>query len=552
MIEGSGDAGGGMRKQRRGMRVAAVVAGWLALTVLLGVLYVRMPPNPDQEIFDYLSWVVHSGGRLYVDATEQNFPGKIWIHEVSTGLFGNHIWSFRLFDYLFMLAACPVLFAALQPEVGRRRALVVVPFYQALYVTAGWWMSGQRDIVAAPMLLAAGLCYRARARGRSRFYLALFALGVVYAALVRPTYLLYAPLVVAADLLTARRRQRTVTQVAADALGGAASCVVGVVVLALVARHAGSFAAFYESAIRYNTEVYGRSESYAVETAHLLSLFRSWHWYTLFAIAGGWVWFKRGHDRFLLALVALVIVTAIASAFLQLKGFTYHFAGILTALAVLDVYFILWCYDRIRSKSDRTRIAVAAMVSAVAVLGLASKVRGTLGAEVQWLAGRRTERELLTTYSSGTTHTSYADLLDAVEYLRRSVPPDGRVLVWGTDVHLNFLSERRSPSRFITVTMLVGARAPFPPADAWTHELEDVFARQPPAVIFLPAADLPLGVALWTDPNPSGAVQVLRRQVLTRYKPEALFGSLSLYRLQQPPAVLDGPTRLPYANQRLE
>jgi hypothetical protein len=510
---------------------AAAVAAWVGYTILLGVLYAHMPANPDSQIFDYIGWVANHGGRLYIDATEQNFPGMMWIHKLAIGLFGAHYWSHRLFDYLQMLAGCAVLAAALAPEVGLVRSLLVVPMYQTIYVTLGWWMGGERDIVVAPLLLGAGLAYRARTRGGGRGWLALFALALVCTSLVRPTYAAFAAFIVVADALTMRGRQRTLSQVVGDATIAASFCVVLIGAVLLGAKRAGTLGAFVECSLRFNAQIYSQSASLLKETRTLVATWRSWHWYTAFAIAGGWLWFRKGRDRFLWALVALVALTGITSAYIQLKGFGYHFGAIAVLFALFDTYFILWSLEGLRRGADRRRWALTAVVCAVALLGLGSKLRGQYWGEVQWLTGHRSEREMLASFGSGVGDTTYADLVDAANYARQTVPADGRVLAWTHAPHINFLAERRSPTRFVTVTMLISARPPFEAAGSWAHEVEEAFTHDPPALVFVPAAGDPDADALWNDPDPSPSVQIVRRELTTRYRHVADFGKLQAYRL---------------------
>ncbi|MDB4979274.1 MAG: hypothetical protein JWM82_26 [Myxococcales bacterium] len=512
----------------------AIIAAWLAYTILLGILYARMPAGPDEQIFDYIAWVADRGGHLYVDATEQNFPGMMWIHELSTAVFGVHYWSHHAFDYLQLLAGCFILAAALAPEVGRRRALLVIPIYQAMYVTLGWWSAGQRDVVVAPLLLGAGLAYRARARGGPRAWLALFAVALIGAAAVRPTYAAYAALIVLADVLTARGRDRALARVLSDTGVAAGFCVALVGALVLGASASGTLGPFLESSLRFNTQVYSHSISVGAASRSFAGLLHSWHWYVAFGVAGAWLWFREGRDRFLWAVVALVAVTGVLSAYVQLKGFGYHLCAVVTTAAVFDTYLVLWSLRRIRARSDLGRIAVAASIALVVVAGLASKVRSTYRIELEGLVGRRSEREVLETVGAGTDGTTFTDLLDAVAYVRGVVPENERVLVWTRAVHINFLAERRSPTRFITAGMLISARPPFQGADAWTREFADAFAQAPPVVIIIPSRDIADGVELWNDARPSGAVQILRRELTTRYTHVHDFGKLEAYRLNVP------------------
>ncbi len=192
---------------------------WLLYTALLGVLYSRLPPNPDQQIFDYIGWVGLNGSRFYIDVVEQNLPGEMLLHELSTWLFGNQIWAYRVLDYaLMVLVGCGALFALCRLAGRPRESYLVVPLYQAMYVSSGAWFAGQRDIGAAHFLLAVGAALIWRERGGRASWLVAIGLGIVGAVLIRPNYLVYTLPLVAHDLITARVRPRPWRSIVTDVL----------------------------------------------------------------------------------------------------------------------------------------------------------------------------------------------------------------------------------------------------------------------------------------------------------------------------------------------
>src|SRR5262245_23054047 len=78
------------------------LAFWLAATPVLGLLYMMVPPSPDQSLFDYIAWMKLHGTPYYKGAAELNWPGEILIHELGIRLFGVHFWTYRLIDFLLM------------------------------------------------------------------------------------------------------------------------------------------------------------------------------------------------------------------------------------------------------------------------------------------------------------------------------------------------------------------------------------------------------------------------------------------------------------------
>ena len=510
-----------------------LLTAWIGFTVVLGLLYARVPPNPDQATFDYIGWIVGSGGHVYVDATEINFPGQMWINAVSTILFGHHVWSYRVFDYLMMLGGAFLLASLLRTKLGTARALLVVPLYQVAYVTAGWWMAGQRDIVASHLLFAAGLAYRARLRGASRGWLAAFALAVTYATLIRPTYGVFAFFIVLMDYLTRKENHRSVRMVIADGSLAAAVCIALLAALALGGWRSGALAAWHEGTIRFMSEVNTRESTHTGVMQKFVELLAGWHWYFGFAVAGAWLWWRDGRDRSALHLVATLALTVATSAEVLRKGFGYHWGGMLPVLITLDAYFIWWCIDFALQARTARRVALAGVVCGIAVLGMAKKVRGSLGPQIAWTSGAGSAREMFASLPSGVEGASYADVIDASEYLRATVPPQGTVMVLNRLVQLNFMSERRSPTRFPTIFMLIHAREGFSRVAEWTREVELAFAQRPPEVIVMTAGEENEEMIL-ADPKPSPPVAVIRRELASHFRKEKAFGALEVYRRQRP------------------
>lgn len=314
---------------------AALLAALLAYIGFVGLLYALTPPNPDHFLFDYIGWVAAEGGTLYVDAGELNWPGKMLLHAAAFALFGNEPWAYRLFDYLWMLGGGGLLYAFARLAGLRLAALLVLVLHPLVYTTAGAWMTGQRDVVAAQILLGAVVALQARLHGGGRGWPVLAGVALFAAVMTRPTYLLlaaFAPLALAA--VRGRTGQTWRTLLGDGSLAAAGFVGASAVALAL-AWPSGALAEWYAMAVRFNLEVYGGE---ANPTASILAaygsyLLRYWHWYAAFAVAGGVVLWRRERVAEL-ALLLAVGATCLVSAIAQGKGFAYHIGGMLPLLAI--------------------------------------------------------------------------------------------------------------------------------------------------------------------------------------------------------------------------
>jgi hypothetical protein len=504
---------------------------WLCCSVIFGALYIHVPPSPDQAIFDYIGWIASKGGRFYVDATEQNWPGAMLVHEASTRLFGARITSFRLFDYFWVLFTCGVLFYLCTLAKQRLASLIVVPLYLGMYVTADPWLTGQRDIISAHWLLMASVCLLLRQRGKGRIWLLPLGLLTLMAVITRPTYLLFVPLLFGADLLMQSHTRRRPLEIVQDTLICAAIFVLGALGLAAAGWSSGALVEWYTIAVRYNAEIYSRSQTYVGATQQFFDTVRGWHWYWAFGLGGLISWWRSGERPVLSVLFALV-VTSVGSAYVQLKGFGYHLGGLLPVLAIFASVLIARSYElMLKYRTTVLRLGFAAVL-AITFLGISKKLWGSMGHRIRWYLGTATTAEMLAEDSSGQYGYSVADVVTTVELIKKTVPENGTVLTWGRPVLVNFLAERRSPTRFITIGMLELVKTPSRFAERWAVEFKSAFEQNQPQVILVPMhTDED---AFWMDPSPSAPVQFLRDVIRERYQLERTIGSMEFYRLKAP------------------
>ncbi len=321
---------------------AILLATWVVYSIVLGLLYVRVPPNPDQSLYDYMGWVLSQGGIPYVDTADHNFPGDMLVHAVSSALFGNTLWSFRLFDYFWMLGTCACAFYLVRDYAGRSAAFATVPLYQAVYVTGTSWFSGQRDLIAAPFLLLATAAFLRRARGGGRAWCLLQGFTLAASALLRPTFLLLGVLLAAVDVGFARRTGRRFPLILADCSLAGSACAGALALVALLAIPSGAFAAWQELSLRFVLEVYAATPVPVAEvTRRLLDQLVSWNWYWVVSAFGLALIWRAGGQLAVGGLLAIAL-TALGSAYAQGKGFGYHLGPLLPVFAMLMGPAVSW------------------------------------------------------------------------------------------------------------------------------------------------------------------------------------------------------------------
>ena len=141
---------------------------WLVSAPVLCLLYLKVEPSPDQAQFDYMGWMATMGQPFYAGSFDMNWPGGMLLHETAIRLFGPVLWSWHMLDFLLMQCATIAAAVFLWRAGFRLAPFVALLLYPPVYVTAGGWMAGQRDIVAMGLLIIACCAMLAPARKESQ------------------------------------------------------------------------------------------------------------------------------------------------------------------------------------------------------------------------------------------------------------------------------------------------------------------------------------------------------------------------------------------------
>ena len=502
----------------------AMWAAWGVGTIVLGLLYVAVLPSPDQAIFQYLGWIASMGGRYYVDGAEQNWPGIMFFHELSVRLLGNHTWTYHTLDYIVMLIGAWALTRLTNAASGGRTGWYTLPVYQVMYVSSGAWFAGQRDIVAANLLLIAAWLLARRVRGpvTTRWWPVACGAIIGLVVLIRPTYLLVAPVFLAIDFVTRHATGRSIRVRLVDA--GCAVLGIGLVIggVAVAGAIVGNLDDWYEQGILFNLQAYGGLSQSRLVTAQRLLGFSAgaWGWYLLCSVAMLVWWAKNRAARLEQLMIVGVAVVGILSSIVQNKGFGYHLGAVVPLLAATNTTVIAAGYDWWRQRPTPRRAAIAGTVAVWTALCVAKDA-----AHLRWQA---------LYYIKGcdpTVTDERAELHRIVTFVREQTEPEDHVLVWGRGVLVNFLAERQSPVRFITTGMLELATDRFVSGDAWQAELAAALRDKRPRLVL---TEIPVS----TDPLPKKykgrATPVIVELLLRDYERVATFDTLVAYQPREP------------------
>lgn len=473
-------ASGGAALLRRGL-----LALWLASAPVLCLLWLKVEPSPDQAQFDYMAWMATQGMPFYSGSFDMNWPGAMLLHLAALRLFGPAPWAWHLADFLLMQGVA-IAAAALLWRAGFRLApFVALALYPPVYVTAGGWMAGQRDIIATGLSVMACCAMLAPAR-RELAGLACAGMLVGAAVMVRPTYLsVLAGLLIIEALPRAwirwPRRHGTAARLAAPAAGFA------LVVLAIVlwALAVGNLDDWYRQSVLFTAQVYADEAPMAMGRTLLVLFGRWWHWMTLCGLAGLALWITRDRGlRYPLMLVLGLAGAVLLSFFAQGKGFGYHLAGFLPLLVMLTAVALdrLAAARRDASGPRHRAMAGGALVAmtALVVAGIGAKLAG----DAHLLADLRGRGIAPVT---GGFDISAQDQDRLVQIIRTGSTPDERMVQYGTAHQIPYLAQRLPAHRFITPAVEL-MQPDFPLYDAWMAEIRDGLETHRPRFVLIMGA----------------------------------------------------------------
>ncbi|NLX24164.1 MAG: hypothetical protein GXY55_21140 [Phycisphaerae bacterium] len=186
-----------------GVRVGVRAGTVLLATIWAVVFCVSLsrslfdPIGYDQAFWQYVTERVMAGERMYVDVWDQNAPGVLGIHALSTWLVGRSPLALRVFDAGWQLVTMALL-VLLVGRDSRRWGVgwLAATLYALAYYSGGYVHTAQRDGFAAlPMLLALHVVSissrRAGAGGSLLAHVVAGAMGLAICAIKPPLGLIF-------------------------------------------------------------------------------------------------------------------------------------------------------------------------------------------------------------------------------------------------------------------------------------------------------------------------------------------------------------------------
>jgi hypothetical protein len=500
----------------RSTRVALFWAAYAIVNLVAGAIYIRILPSSDQSIFDYLAWLNVHSVRYYQGSFDMTWPGQLVFHELYLRLFGVHVWTSRMGDFLLLQPAILAMYVYLRQAGFAKAATAAALLYPVIYVTSGPWMAGHRDIVGAHFLIGAAI-FALPSESRSWRQPLMAGLLAGYAVMIRPTYLAFAPILFLVALRTWEEGDNRVTAFFKEALLFATGLTIAPLGFTVYGVATGTLHDWYIDAVRFVFDVYpvaqGRARLLGMATHFLVTTL--W-WQMLAGGLGALLWLLFSSRRESLWLLGGIILTVLLSYFVQNKGFGYHLAGLIPPLLLVSCVGIEAAL-RLPLRASIARNGVAAIVGLFLLLGLSSRLVHARPVAPDF--GRQEQDNPL----------KLRDTLAFVDIIRSESTPADTAIDWGREYQVAFLSERLSPTKFFNVDAERLIRPGQPVFGDWLVQLASDLNERPPKFILVDGRIIPSGTGLPARGSADAPIdQILKRRLNHGYAIRERHGDFTL------------------------
>ena len=499
--------------------LGAVLALFLGAAILSPMLV--YPLGADHGCFATMADVIARGGVPYRDAWDIKPPGVYYLFWTAFLVFGRSVFSIRLLDLLWTLAAAAVLCLIARRLFSRQAGWASAFFFLVFYALGfDFWHAAQADgFGALPVALAFLLALVAEKK--SARLLALCS-GLLIGIAITFKFTLGAFLVVPLALALSARQPLTVrlARGASYLLG----CLLAPALVALLMWKAGALRDMIYILFTWNSQ-YGRIQPMASNLLVIPYQLGRFH------LGGGLLILKLIGLLCLVGLADAIIrrrslprwwllplwwALMLVSVCVQGKYFAYHWLPVLPPLALLAGLgwaAVVRCAGQL---AGGRRAAVIAGLLLI-LLGVFAQGYWThFRRPIAYAIGRLPAEQYLADFTASGQYFSFPADLAVARYLRENSRPNAPIFSWGVDALVYFLADRPPASRFIHDPPLL---TPWSPPECRKELIRDL-TRSQPQFILVAHNDAQPWVTLWNGDSFSALAQYpeLTRLILERYR----------------------------------
>ena len=124
---------------------------WKFTAIVMSICALLLSPTlsfrmgVDQGVFAYMGAELLEGRWPYISTWESDFPGLVFLQALEIALFGKSIVMFRLFDFIFQLGNCYLIYRIACRVSSRAAGYLAAATLCLLYQGYGPWNTAQRE-----------------------------------------------------------------------------------------------------------------------------------------------------------------------------------------------------------------------------------------------------------------------------------------------------------------------------------------------------------------------------------------------------------------------
>ena len=405
------------------------------------------PMGRDQGIFAVVADTILAGGTPYIDAWEVKGPLVYYLSALAQWVFGPNQWGIRALDLFFLCIAMVFLWRILRQITDAFTANVGVLVYVSNYYGyCSFWSTSQPDEWVG-MLFLISFYMILMDKGRSNTALFIHGMIIAIATQIKLPYIVFLLPVGLYYLVTSGGNYRMIAVRMASFLGGF------VVVISLTIAwlyHLGALGEFIEMQFGFNPSIYvfmHKRPLYMVPV-YLLKFLVKTNGIFILVFIGTLLW--GGQSKRFRNFIYLFFAVAILIVIIQNKFYPYHW---IVAFGPMVIIFSVGFKRLIEYKLPQggTRYLKAIAMSMVVIIVLLNAMNMRLHNNVQAMVDKPFWERQSDTYLGTFINGDFSSLAitRTGEYLKEHTGTNDKVLVWGLDPLVNYISRTLPPTRFI-------------------------------------------------------------------------------------------------------
>ncbi len=435
----------------------------MAVFMIAGFALLPLPFTRDQGIYAYNGWRWLADDTLYLDTFGHKGPLLYIIYASGLDLAGGAMWGVNLLDILSR-AATVVLAYLVAREIAGRRASLMAAFFTALPLSgvfnSCWWNAQAETFMLVPLTASAWLCLRFQ-RNKAWPVIALAGVIAALAVMLKWSSICHAVFLYLWIIAMYRRdlhRQKDVNTSSPLAKHCfAAGFVVAVGLWAAYLLVAGPLFAMWETTVVFNS--FHAKAAFADFDASTLKLFfiRSIDVFSFLPLLLLGLLLKNGAGRLdrgsAFALIWLAV--SLLQLFAQARFFLYHYLLIIPPLAVAAAIGLERIKGKLENRFSRKTAAVTAGILLAGLFLVFAQRYYSIATSYDtyaYLTDKIDRQAYWSRFStedaSGKGDFNLLASSAAADYVRKNSASSSKLLVFGYEPLVNYLSARPAPTRF--------------------------------------------------------------------------------------------------------